>query len=69
MMNQTHTVYCAYARLNGKPAGFVGMFRTRREASEAHSGLSTLVKRERISEATYSAWSASGFKPRGWAAN
>ncbi len=61
-------VYEVCGRWNGKPAGFVGRYRTRKEADEdrIHSHVSTIVKRVYISEEEYKAWEKSGYKTRGW---
>jgi ribosomal protein S16 len=59
-------VYEAYARLDGKAAGFVGRYRTKEEAQQAKSQLPVRVKRVRLTDEEYQQWADSGHKPRGW---
>jgi len=61
-------VYEVYGRFNGKPAGFVGRYRSREAADRdrAHSHVSTIVKRVRVSDEEHAQWAGSGYKVRGW---
>ncbi len=59
------TVFCTYARHNGKPAGFVGQFRTEAEARDARP-YGGVVKRETTSSDAFAVWERSGFLSRGW---
>ena len=62
------TVYAVYARFNGQPAGFVGLYRTRPEAREEakYQQLGCIIKRERVQDGFYQMWAQAGFRPRGW---
>jgi len=61
-------VYEVFARYNGKPAGFYGRYKTRAEAEKGARGrhMSTVIRRESISNKEFKIWADSGYKPWGW---
>lgn len=65
-----HITYAVYATCKGKPAGFMGRFRTKEEAREeaerSRKTLSARVIRECIPDEWYEEWESAGFKPKGW---